>query len=321
MVKVVWMREKRNGNLIICFLRVYDISKGKVLRMAQSKSAPKLSVAFDLYLREHSLPRGNEVKDRATMAAPLRCFGVKRITAITKTGIDYYTQDRLAGKWGTPGRAPRKVTGPTIRREIIQMQAVVNFALRHMGEHQKVNFPKPADGRPRERWITEPQQDEILSHIDTAPLGVRIFLRLALTYGVRQGAIMDLRFGDQVDFLSETIDFNRPGARETRKRRPVVPMTKNIRADLEEAFCERGRGAAVCPSTTPRDFSKFMGGLGYSWVTPHVLKHSAITLMLRAGVAPSDVSKITRTDLRTIYKVYRHHTLDELRSIVDARCI
>lgn len=283
--------------------------------------APTLEETFNHYLREHSLPRGNEVKDRAIMAAPVRCFGSRQITAIKADDVDRYAQARMQGRYGPPNREQRKVVGSTARREIIQMQAVVNFGLRRMDAGKTVNFPKPPDGKPRERWITETQQEEILSHIDKAPIGVRIFLRLALTYGVRKGAIMDLRFGSQVNFISETIDFNKPGARETRKRRPTVPMTKTIRDDLERVFITALGPRYVCPRSTPQDYERFMDSIGYEWVTPHVLKHSAITLMLRAGVAPGDVSKITRTDLRTIYKVYRHHTLDELKTIVEARCI
>jgi hypothetical protein len=54
----------------------------------------------------------------------------------------------------------------------------------------------------------------------------RLFERLALTYGARRGAIMDLMFGPQVNFIAGSIDFNVPGKRPSRKRRPTVPMTK-----------------------------------------------------------------------------------------------
>jgi len=171
-------------------------------------------------------------------------------------------------------------------------------------------------------WLTDVQERELLSALPSAPTSVRIFTRLALTYGVRRGAIMDLRYDSQmVNFLTNTIDFNVPGKPTNRKRRPVVPMTKTIRADLSADFEGKSFGDRVVDANTPKAFKAFMKEIGYEWVTPHVLKHTAITSMLRQGVPPGDVSKLTATDLRTIYRVYRHHTADELLNIAEARGI
>jgi len=128
--------------------------------------------------------------------------------------------------------------------------------------------------------------------------------------------MMDLTW-DQVNFVANSIDFNVPGRAAVRKRRPVVPMTATVR-ELLTWHREKG-GRHVLARNTPRQFDAAMKQIGYEWVTPHVLKHTAITLMLRAGVAPGDVSKLTATDLRTIYKTYRHHTDQELLEIAERR--
>ncbi|MDH3582386.1 MAG: hypothetical protein OEM91_17405 [Hyphomicrobiales bacterium] len=167
--------------------------------------------------------------------------------------------------------------------------------------------------------MTEEQQTEVLADLWKADIDVQIFVRMGLTYGVRRGAMMGLSFGPQVNFLTGAIDFNEPGSRQTRKKRPVVPMTKSIRGDLEMVFKAKGRGQKVLARNTAALFAAHMDRVGYGWVTPHVLKHTAITLMLRAGVRDSEVAKMTGTDLRTIHSVYRHHTLGELADIAEAR--
>jgi integrase len=288
------------------FLSQKEVPEGQNLTVRQ---------VYDHYLRYHSLPRGNDRTDEFVLRAPLGAFGDWPAKSLTDRDIEFYTRQRMAGKYGN-----REVKPATVRRELVALQAVLNYGCRKGLVHRdRFAFPKPADGAPRQLWIDEGMQDQIVAAMTDAPLDVRLFFRLALTYGVRKGAILDLTFGPQIDFISGTIDFHVPGARVTRKLRPVVPMTANVRGDLEVAFREKGRGRKVVGHTAPDHYERIMKRLGYDWVTPHVLKHSAITLLLRAGVQPGDVSRLTATDLRTIYKVYRHHTVDELAKIAEAR--
>jgi integrase len=285
------------------------------------QKAMTVSEAFDAYLRLHSIPQGNERTDRFVMTSPLAAFGDWPADGIRDIDIENYSRRRAKGQYSSKGvnAAPS-----TIRREIVALQAVLNFVSRKelIPGKPVFRFTKPSDGESRVVWLTEEQQTEVMQKAaELAPLTVRLFLRMALTYGVRRGAMLDLRFGDQVNFLTNTIDFNVPGRRITRKRRPSVPMTKSIRADLEEMLKLKKRGDRVLDATTPYQYDRFMKSIGYGWVHAHALKHAAITLMLRAGVKEMDVARITSTDMRTIARVYRHHGHDELLDIMEARGI
>lgn len=282
----------------------------------QQDAPPSLSEVVDLYLRQHSNARGNVESDARSLRAPLGAFGDWPVTAIRNSDVQTYARQRQLGKFG-----PKAVKPATVRREITALQAAINWGIRRdLFESREVRFDKPQESAPRDKWLTEEQQAEIIQRLPEASLSVQIFVKLGLTYGVRRGAIMDLHL-DQVNFLTDTIDFNRPGKAQNRKRRPVVPMTQSIRALLSARFKMQGRDGRVCDWNTPYQFKTFMQSIGYDWVTPHVLKHTAITLMLRDGVQPGDVSKLTSTDLRTIYKVYRHHSHQELLSIAERRNI
>lgn len=270
---------------------------------------------YDHYLRYHSMPRGNDRTDEFVLRAPLGAFGDWPAKSLTDPDVERYISQRMRGKYG-----PKEVQPSTVRRELVALQAVLNYGCKKGLIHKdRFSLPKPSDGAPRQVWIDEEAEREILARLPEASLDVQLFVRMALTYGVRKGAMMDLRFGPQVDFLSGSIDFHVPGARVTRKRRPAVPMTSTVRGLMEQLFQVKKRGDHVLERSTPHQYDQFMKGIGYEWVTPHALKHSAITLMLRAGTPPGDVSRLTATDLRTIYGVYRHYGHQELLEIAERR--
>jgi integrase len=291
-----------------------------VLRDTNRREGEKtLKQVFDIYLRLHSIPQGNDRTDCFVMTSPLAAFGDWPATGIKDSDVEAFILRRQKGAYSSK---KVKAAPSTIRREIVALQAVLNFASRKelIPGKPVFRFPKPSDGQGRVLWLTEDQQAEVMKKAnELAPLTVRLFLRLGLTYGVRKGAMMDLAFGDQVNFLTNSIDFNKPGKRVTRKRRSVVPMTKTVRGDLEEMLKLKKRGDRVLDYNTPYLYEKFMTGIGFGWVHCHLLKHSAITAMLRAGVADMDVARMTSTDLRTIARVYRHHGFDELTKIAEGR--
>lgn len=51
-------------------------------------------------------------------------------------------------------------------------------------------------------------------------------------------------------------------------------------------------------------------GLGKD-VTPHVLRHTAVSWMLWKGMQPWEVGQIVGADAATIQKVYGHHIIEK----------
>ena len=271
---------------------------------------PTVQEIAQVYLEKHSQPRRNRVGDESILKSPLAAFGDMQAHDITHDHIDKYVERRMTG-----------VKSSTVRRELVALQAVLNYgSKRGLVQQEKVfRFQKPPEGRPRDLWLTEEQETEVLNHMNNASVSVRLFTKLALTYGCRKGALMDLKFGDQVNFITGVIDFQDSKLAPNRKRRTSVPITPDIRGDLETQFEQRRGKGRVLDYDTPYRYKKFMTSIGYAWATPHVLKHTAITLMLRAGVKLEDVAKLTATDERTLLRVYRHHSFDELLNIAGAR--
>ncbi len=57
---------------------------------------------------------------------------------------------------------------------------------------------------------------------------------------------------------------------------------------------------------------------GRKYITPHVLKHTAITWAVQRGAFLPDVASYFSTSLETIERVYWHHSPDHQRSAVEA---
>lgn len=269
----------------------------------------------DAYLRMHAHPRGNTTEIN-NLRAPIAHFGNWPADGIKDADVENYQRKRQAGQYG---RKP--ASSATVRREIVALQAAINFGIRKglVRGMTECRLPKPAQGPRRERWLTEEQQVEVMEGLAAEDVCTRLYARLGLTYGVRKGAMMGLRLGPQIDWHANTIDFNEPGRRENRKRRPSVPMTESVRAEIEQVYAEKGDGQPVFDRATPARFERCMDRLGYDWVTSHVMKHTAITSLLRAGVAPDKVSRLTATEISTIFRVYRHHTNNELLEVASSR--
>lgn len=277
------------------------------------------------YLRHHSDPRGNLYTDERALRAPLLAFGTRDPRSIAEDDIEDFTKRRLRGELGrltASGQRKKVPVSPaTVQREIAALQAALNWGSRKLmiPGRPTFRFGKPAGGSVRQLWLTEAQEREVLAALPSASRSLQFYVMAGLAYGVRSGAMMQLRFGDQVSFITGTVDFNVPGARVTRKRRPAPPMTPEIRQVLEVLFQERGPEALVLDRDTPDRFAEFMTSIGYGWVTAHVMKHTAISLMLRGGAKPEDVAKVTATDIKTIMRVYRHHTADEMLNTIGSR--
>ena len=292
--------------------RAKDLIRG-VKPEAKAMTVPD---AIQAYIDQHLAKKG---QDRNVFGATRRAIAdhFKRVSVpdVTDRMIETFTEARIAGKWSDG----KRIAPQTVRKELNILQAALNFVIskRLVRGVDPFHLPKPPESQPKDLWMTEKQERKMMDALPDQSLDMQIFVRLALSYGARKQAIVDLTW-DQVDFDRGEIDFNRPGAIKTRKRRSRVPMTAQVR-DVLMRKSEVRTEAKVIDRNTPLRFRTFAESVGLPWVTPHVLKHTAITLMLRAGVSMDSVSALTATDIRTIQKTYRHHCANELCAAAERK--
>ncbi len=224
-------------------------------------------------------------------------------------------------------RLLRKVADGTLRRDLAALKTVFNFALRHKlvdpSDIPYIELPPP--GAPRDLWLDENQEREFLAlaygHSMYEPRVTRLtrFAAIALDTGARKRAIEGLTW-DRVRLDTNLIDFRDPKLTVSKKRRVAVPISDRLRPVLERAKSEAVSEYVLDhPGNIRKTFETWRQGTGFEWVTPHVMRHTAATLMLRAGVSVWSVAGVLGDTVETVTRVYGHHSPDYLIDAVNRR--
>jgi integrase len=257
--------------------------------------------------------------DRRTLAIPglarleyahkplARILGPKPPEAITGTECRRYTTRRRADD----------VTDATIRTELQALRAALRWAAdpeqRLIAAAPKIEMPAKPEARVR--WLTRAEASRLLDACRAHH--IRLFITLALHTAARSGAILALTW-DRIDLDRRLLDYREPGRARTRKRRVAAPINDTLHAALVEAknaattdyVIEWAGGPVLRIAHAFRDTARRAGLIG---VTPHVLRHTAVTWMMQAGVDPWQASGLAGMTLEMVQSVYGHHHPDYLK--------
>lgn len=229
---------------------------------------------------------------------------------------------RRYGKWRD--RAPA-----TIRRELGTLQAAMNYAHRegYVTSAPVVTMPPPP--RSKDRWLTRDEAAKLLwaAYRGHKSQHLARFILIALYTGTRKDAI--LRMGFSPNTVGGWFDLERgimfrqgDTERETKKRRTPAPIPRQLLAHLrrwKDSGCQWAveyQGARV--GDVKRAFGNAVNDAKLTGVTPHTLKHTAITWALMNGATVWDCAGYFSTSAETIQKVYGHHASDYMESALGA---
>lgn len=261
---------------------------------------PKISDILDKYVDGRKGHVLDHDRLRNGAKALKSTIGSKRASMLTLEDIKAHT-----ARGAAPG---------TIRKELSLLQT----AARNAGI-ELVDFHLPPKPPPRDRFMTKAEADNLMKACK--PYHLKLAVRMCLATGCRVGAVLGLKW-DQVDFGRKIIDFNEPGRQITKKRRAVVPIGPSLIAHLQDAhaiaqseFVIEFRGKRIKKIKKAFNTAKDLAGL--SWVTPHHMKHTAISWMAEAGYSVDQISDYTETDPETVRRIYRKINPDSLRDMAD----
>lgn len=205
------------------------------------------------------------------------------------------------------------------------MQAALNYVHREgvMIHPVKVSLPKASP--PRTRWLTRSEAAWLL--LASSP-HLRRFILIALYTGTRASTILNLRWTASLDAGwadTQSGVIHRQGARQgvSNKRRGSVKMPRRLAAHMVRWEADGGshvieyKGKPVASIKTAMMKAKVRAEkmaaahdveLNLSGVSPHALKHTAVTWAFQAGMSREDAADYFSTTATTLERVYRQHS-------------
>ena len=202
----------------------------------------------------------------------------------------------------------------TVRRRLGVLQAALNYA---HAEGKLIYAPKVTltdPGSPRDRWLTRAEAAKLLR---AAAPHLQRFIVVSLATGTRASAVLGLRWGPSLDSGWVDLDAGvvyRKGAREaeTKKRRGVVAIPRQLLAHLSR-WARAGGSHVVMWKGKPlaeidTAFAAACRRADLHGVTPHTLKHTAVTWAFQRGMTMEDAVDWFSTSRATLERVYRQHS-------------
>jgi integrase len=240
-----------------------------------------------------------------------RWWGTKKVSDISAATCRAYATTRNAGA--------------SSRREL----AFLNAAIQHwkanhapMMSTPKIKLPpKPA---PRQDFMTREQAAQFLWKARRTPHLSRFFL-IGWYSGSRRAVITGLKWS-MINLETGIMQRKERGAVQTKKRSPPTRIGARLAAHLRRWKRMDGgsghvvnfRGAPIKRPIRSWERVRIAAGLP-EYVTPHVLRHSRATHMLKAGVPIWDAAAALGMSVKVLAEVYGHHAPDWQKDAANVR--
>jgi integrase len=222
------------------------------------------------------------------------------------------------------------------RKDLEDLRAAINHHHTEGLHTSVIKIVLPEKPAPRERWLTRSEVARMLWHCWRFKDGlgqhekrhIARFILVGIYSGSRSGVILQAALQPEVGRpyfdLERALFYRRPeGARETRKRRPTVPIPPRLLTHLRRWKRQGSRFAVEWNGHTvnrmDEGFRHLCAAINLDPpATPHVLRHTCATWLMQAGKDPWKVGGFLGMTLATLTHVYGHHHPDHLDGVLDA---
>jgi integrase len=225
-------------------------------------------------------------------------FGSTRLDAISEEKVDEY-------------RNQRKEAGAsvaTINRELATLKHLLGWAVKRKHVAQIEHKPVlEKEGEGRIIALSDEQCSALLkAAVSSSNTYVWLFVMFGLNTAMRHSEILAARF-DQLDLDGRRLFV--PDAKAGQREQPITPeLAAALKREREMREDRAGwtfpsphkdsEGGHIARMDKPFREAVKAAGLSPAVITPHVMRHTAITALVKAGV-----------DLPTIQKISGHKTL------------
>jgi len=223
-------------------------------------------------------------------------FGTERLDKLSTFGLQVYRQKRLAAG----------AKDATVNREFSTLQHLLNRAAskgwRWIKKEDVPDIPKAREERKKIRILTSDQQSRLLKGAIADQDGrAWLFVMFGLNCAMRHSEIVARRY-DEIDFDNCRIWINKAKAGE--REQPITVALRD--ALLNQRKTEKDKGGWIFPAArvggkTPHRgdmraaFARAVvrAGLDPAFCTPHVMRHTAITALVKQKVDVPTIQKIS----------------------------
>ena len=270
-----------------------------------------------------------ELGQRVT--ALLGFFGTKPVTALNK---------RLCRDY-----AVHRGSDHAARRQLEDLRAALGHAYEEkiLATDFRRDIELPPKAAARERWLTRSEAARLIraawryreiqnfrgTNRKTRQHVAR-FILVALYTGTRSAAVCGAAMGPAVgrgyvDVDQGVLYRRAPGSTETNKRQPPVRLPNRLLAHMRR-WKRRGISAKAVVEfngepvlSVRKAFARCVAEAGLEGkVSPHTLRHTAITWALQNGASIWDVSGFFGVSPQVILRVYGHHCPERHKAVADA---
>nr|WP_294979199.1 tyrosine-type recombinase/integrase [uncultured Pseudomonas sp.] len=286
----IYLEWREGGKPVRRSTRCRDLESAKrsareiILEHANVKEAPPEHAGIAAVLDRHYLRHAKALASASSYKASFKLwkafYGAQTVADLTPA------RQRAFKAW----LEKQGLSAGYVRRVIGDGKAALNFAWQE-NEIQRVPFiklPPVAKGYPH--WA---KFDQLVKFLNTPmPEHLFTYCMIRLNTGCRGDAARDLQ-PFQLDWHAELIDLNPSGRQQTKKFRPVVPLTNflasYLRRQKPETYYVHWNGEHVeSIKTTWRKVRQ--AALLPDWFSPRVLRHTVGTELRRRGVPGWDIS-------------------------------
>jgi integrase len=284
-----------------------------LLSERQKEAAPSLTIAdvWAEYWTNHAQHLPSAATRKTVWARLKPSWGDMLWDAATETLCRKYLDQRIA----------TGVRPSTVWSELKTLHTSLAYCAKRGLIPSVPHIWLPPSPRPRDKRLAREQAEALIAACHTPH--IRLFVILALTTAGRMTAILDLTW-DRVDFERGIIELELPTRDRKNKRAARVPMNRLARAALQEA-----REAAMtdrvvewgghCVRSVQKSVQRAGEAIGYPGLSPHVLRHTAASLMVEAGVPIEAVGQyLGHASIALTYQVYAKFSPTALRSASEA---
>jgi len=280
------------------------------------RSDMPISEVLAIYGSEHGVTTADPARIGHTIDALLPFWGDDPVSSIKGEKCRQYN------RW-------RKRAPGTVRRELGTLRAALRYC---QTEGYITSAPViwlPEKPGPRERWLTRDEMAKLLWAIrqeDNRAKHLLRFVLIGLYTGTRKNAILGLSWslnslGGHVDLENGVMYRQSASARRTKKRQTPVRIPRRLLYHMRlwkssSPWVVEYRGGGIKDVKTGWNAARIRAG--FPDITPHVLRHTAITWAMQNGARIEDASVFFAISVEELQRTYWHHNPSAQGRVVAA---